>query len=289
MDFTVALAQIKPKLGCIADNLDMVEDAVGKGIKERAGVVIFPELALTGYFLKDLVPEVALNLDSAEIKRLLALSRHISIVIGFVEVTAEYRFYNSALYLEGGEIRHRHRKVYLPTYGLFDEQRYLARGLRLRSFDTRFGRMGILICEDMWHLSASYVLAMDGATTIICLSSSPGRGIMDDENLGSTSAWQKLNATTAIFLNCRILYCNRVGYEDGVNFWGGSEAVGPNGEMTARGKILEEDFIIAEIEEGALRRERIFSPLMRDESLSITLRELQRIETERSRLCRSLG
>jgi NAD+ synthase (glutamine-hydrolysing) len=289
MDFTVALAQIKPKLGCIADNLDMVEDAVAKGIKERAGVVIFPELALTGYFLKDLVPEVALNLDSAEIKRLLALSRHISIVIGFVEVTAEYRFYNSALYLEGGEIRHRHRKVYLPTYGLFDEQRYLARGLRLRSFDTRFGRMGILICEDMWHLSASYVLAMDGATTIICLSSSPGRGIMDDENLGSTSAWQKLNATTAIFLNCRILYCNRVGYEDGVTFWGGAEAVGPNGEMTARGKILEEDFVIAEIEEGALRRERIFSPLMRDESLSITLRELQRIETERSRLCRSLG
>jgi predicted amidohydrolase len=289
MDFTVALAQIKPKLGCIADNLDMVEDAVEKGIRDRAGVVIFPELALTGYFLKDLVPEVALDLDSAEIRRLLALSRHISIAIGFVEVTADYRFYNSALYLEGGEIRHRHRKVYLPTYGLFDEQRYLARGLRLRSFDTRFGRMGILICEDMWHLSASYVLAMDGATTIICLSSSPGRGIMDDENLGSTSAWQKLNATTAIFLNCRIIYCNRVGYEDGVNFWGGSEVVGPNGEMTARGKILEEDFVIAQIEEGALRRERIFSPLMRDESLSITLRELQRIETERSRLCRSLG
>ena len=289
MDFTAALAQIKPKLGCLADNLDMVEAAVEKGIKEGAGVVIFPELALTGYFLKDLVPEVALSIDSAEIRRLMALSRHISIAIGFVEVTADYRFYNSALYLEDGEIRHRHRKVYLPTYGLFDEQRYLARGLRLRSFDTRFGRMGILICEDMWHLSASYVLAMDGATTIICLSSSPGRGIMDDENLGSTSAWQKLNATTAIFLNCRILYCNRVGYEDGVNFWGGSEAVGPNGEMTARGKILDEDFIIAEIEEGALRRERIFSPLMRDESLSITLRELQRIETERSRLCRSLG
>ncbi len=289
MDFTVALAQIKPKLGCLADNLDMIEAAVEKGIKERAGVVIFPELALTGYFLKDLVPEVALSIDSTEIKRLLALSRHISIAIGFVEVTADYRFYNSALYLEEGEIRHRHRKVYLPTYGLFDEQRYLARGLRLRSFDTRFGRMGILICEDMWHLSASYVLAMDGATTIICLSSSPGRGIMDEENLGSTTAWQKLNATTAMFLNCRVLYCNRVGYEDGVNFWGGSEAVGPNGEMTARGKILEEDFIIAEIEEGALRRERIFSPLMRDESLSITLREIQRIETERSRLCRSLG
>jgi predicted amidohydrolase len=289
MDFTVALAQIKPKLGLVAENLVMVETAVEHGIKEQAGMVIFPELALTGYFLKDLVPEVALSLDSPEIKRLIALSRHISIVIGFVEVTADYRFYNSALYLEEGGIRHLHRKVYLPTYGLFDEQRYMARGLRLRAFDTRFGRMGILICEDMWHLSASYILAMDGAATILCLSSSPGRGIMADENLGSTIAWQRLNATTATFLNCRVIYCNRVGFEDGVNFWGGSEAVGPDGEMTARGKILEEDFVLAEIEEGALRRERIFSPLMRDESLSITLRELQRIETERSRLCRSLG
>jgi predicted amidohydrolase len=288
MDFTVALAQIKPKLGCVADNLELVESAVERGIKERAGVVIFPELALTGYFLKDLVPEVALSIESPEIARLVNLSRYISIAVGFVEVTTDYRFYNAALYLEEGEIRHRHRKVYLPTYGLFDELRYMARGLRLRSFDTRFGRMGILICEDMWHLSASYILAIDGATTILCLSSSPGRGIMDEEDLGSTTAWQKLNATTAMFLNSRVLYCNRVGYEDGVNFWGGSEAVGPNGEVIARGSILDEDFVLAEIEEGALRRERIFSPLMRDESISITLRELQRIENERGRLCRSL-
>jgi predicted amidohydrolase len=288
MDFTVALAQVKPKLGCLDDNLEMIEGAVERGIKEKAGMVLFPELALTGYFLKDLVPEVALSLDSPEITRLLSLSRRISIAFGFVEVTAEYRFYNSALYLEDGEIRHLHRKIYLPTYGLFDEQRYMARGLRIRSFDSKFGRMGLLICEDMWHLSASYILAMDGATTLLCLSSSPGRGIMADEDLGSTAAWQRLNSTTATFLNCRVLYCNRVGYEDGVNFWGGSEAVGPNGVTTARAKILEEDFLVAEIEEGALRRERIFSPLMRDESLSITLRELQRIEHERSRLCRSL-
>ncbi|HEX9022408.1 MAG TPA: nitrilase-related carbon-nitrogen hydrolase [Geobacteraceae bacterium] len=289
MDFTVALAQIKPKLGCVSENLGMVENALERGIKEKAGLVVFPELALTGYFLKDLVPEVALSLDSPEIKKLLDISRHISVAVGFVEVSDEYRFFNSALYLEGGEIRHLHRKVYLPTYGLFDEQRYMARGLRLRSFNSRFGRMGLLICEDMWHLSASYVLAMDGASTLICLSSSPGRGIMADEDLGSTAAWQKLTSTTAMFLNSRVLYCNRVGFEDGVNFWGGSEAVGPGGEVIARASILDEDFILAEIEEGALRRERIFSPLMRDESLSITLRELQRIEHERSRLCRSLA
>jgi len=281
MDFTVALAQIKPKLGCVADNLGLVEAAVERGIQEKAGLVLFPELALTGYFLKDLVPEVALSLDSPEIVRLRELSRYISIAVGFVEVSADYRFFNAALYLEDGEILHLHRKVYLPTYGLFDEQRYLARGERFRAFDSRFGRMGLLICEDMWHLSAPYILAMDGATTLLCLSSSPGRGITEDDRLGSTAAWQKLTATSAMFLNCRVLYCNRVGYEDGVNFWGGSEAVTPGGEVTARGKILEEDFLLAEIEEGALRRERIFSPMMRDENLSITLKELRRIERER--------
>lgn len=281
MHFSVALAQIKPKLGCVKDNLATVEAAVERGIAEGAGLVVFPELALTGYFLKDLVPEVAITLDAPAISKLKELSRHISIACGFVEASDDYRFFNTAIYLEGGEVRHRHRKVYLPTYGLFDEQRYLARGERFRAFDTRFGRMGILICEDMWHLSAPYILAMDGATSLLCLSSSPGRGISSEESLGSTISWQNLVSTTAMFLNSRVFYCNRVGYEDGVNFWGGSEGVGPCGGLKARGKIMEEDFVVCPVDQGALRRERIFSPMMRDENLSITIKELRRIDKER--------
>lgn len=283
MDFTVALAQIKPKLGCLTDNSEMICSAVERGISEGADLVVFPELALTGYFLRDLVPEVALRIDSPPLARLLNLSRHIDIVIGFVEVSDDYRFFNSALYLANGEVQHRHRKVYLPTYGLFDEQRYFARGESIRAFDTRFGRMGLLICEDMWHLSVPYVLAMDGAMTLICLSSSPSRGISEAASLGSTVAWQKLTGTTAMFLNCRILYCNRVGYEDGVNFWGGSELVAPSGSVVVRGKIFEEDYVTGVLDEGILRRERIFSPMMRDESLPVTMKELRRIETERNR------
>jgi predicted amidohydrolase len=280
MNFTVTLAQIKPKLGCVADNLALIEERIQLAIDDRKDLIVFPELALTGYFLKDLVPEVARRLDSEEIQRLVELSGHISIAIGFVEVTDDYRFFNTALYLEDGAIRHLHRKVYLPTYGLFDEQRYLARGERFRAFDTRFGRMGMLVCEDMWHLSASYILAMDGATTLICLSSSPGRGIEGD-SLGSASAWQQLTSTTAMFLNCRVLYCNRVGFEDGVNFWGGSEYVAPSGESLVRGRLLEEDSVAATVDEGALRRERIFSPMLRDENLFVTMQELRRIERER--------
>ena len=280
MNYTVTLAQIKPKLGCVDDNLFLIEERVRQAIDDGQDLIVFPELALTGYFLKDLVPEAARRLDSPEIQRLLLLSRDISIAIGFVEVTDDYRFFNSALYLENGAIRHLHRKVYLPTYGLFDEQRYLARGERFRAFDTKFGRMGMLVCEDMWHLSASYILAMDGATTLICLSSSPGRGV-EGESLGSADAWQQLTATTALFLNCRVLYCNRVGFEDGINFWGGSEYVAPSGESLARGKLLEEDSLAVLLDEGALRRERIFSPMLRDENLFVTMQELRRIERER--------
>ena len=283
MDFTVALAQIKPKLGCLDDNMALIEAAIEKGIADGADLVVFPELALTGYFLKDLVPDVALRLDAPHIERLKVLSRRISIAIGLVEVSADYRFFNSALYLEGGELLHVHRKVYLPTYGLFDEQRYLARGDRFRAFDTRFGRVGMLICEDMWHLSAPYILAMDNATTLICLSSSPGRGVSGTEELGSAAAWRKLTSTTAMFLNCRVFYCNRVGYEDGINFWGGSEVIAPSGEVTTRGKLLEEDFVLGKVEEGALRRERIFSPMIRDENMGITLQELKRIDRENHR------
>lgn len=282
MDFTAVLAQIKPKLGCIADNLKTIEVEIAKAREAGADLIVFPELALTGYFLKDLVPEVALRVDSPEIMRLIELSRGISIAVGFVEETDDYHFFNSALYLEDGAIRHLHRKVYLPTYGLFDEQRYLARGESFRAFDTKLGRFGMLICEDMWHLSASYILAMDGATTVLCLSSSPSRGIEGD-SLGSASAWQKLVSTTALFLNYRVLYCNRVGFEDGVNFWGGSEYVAPSGESVVRGKLLEEDSVTAMVDEGALRRERIFSPMIRDENLFVTMQELRRIACERGR------
>ena len=106
-------------------------------------------------------------------------------------------------------------------------------------------------------------------------------GGIDGDSLGSAAAWQKLTSTTAMFLNCRVLYCNRVGFEDGVNFWGGSEYVAPSGESLARGRLLEEDRITATVDEGVLRRERIFSPMLRDENLFVTMQELRRIERQR--------
>lgn len=281
MDFSVALLQIKPKLGRVADNLALIKEQVEQAIVQKADLAVLPELALTGYFLKDLVPEVAIGLDSPEIDALKELSRRISIAVGFVEVTADFQFYNSAAWFEDGKLKHLHRKVYLPTYGLFDEQRYLGRGDRFRAFDTKFGRVGLLVCEDMWHLSAPYLLAMDGATTLVCLSSSPGRGV-DDQTLGTATAWRNLTTSTARFLTCRVVYVNRVGYEDGVGFWGGSHVVAPSGEVIAAAPEFDPAILQVSLTDAELRRERISSPLVRDENLCITLRELGRIDQERS-------
>jgi len=281
-DLNAALVQLKPKLGRVADNLGLIREQVERAIEQQADLAVLPELALTGYFLKDLVPEVALSLDSPELQTLRELSRRISIAIGFVEVTPDFQFYNSAAWFEAGELRHLHRKVYLPTYGLFDEQRYLGRGDRFRAFDTTFGRVGLLVCEDMWHLSAPYLLAMDGATTLVCLSSSPGRGV-EQGQLGTAAAWRNLTTATARFLTCRVLYVNRVGFEDGVSFWGGSHAVVPSGDIIAAAPEFDPSLTLARLNAADLRRERIASPLLRDENLCVTQQELMRIHRERSR------
>ena len=173
---TIALAQINPTLGDLERNLALHEKTAEEAIGRGAHLLVFPELSLTGYFLKDIVSSVALSLTSPFVSRLRDLSRRIDLVVGFVEETPEHLFYNAALYLSRGEIHHVHRKVYLPTYGIFDEQRYLAAGGRVRTFQTGIGRCALLICEDMWHSSTAYVASLDGMDLLICLSSSPGRG-----------------------------------------------------------------------------------------------------------------
>jgi predicted amidohydrolase len=281
MQARVALIQMKPKLGPVAANVEECVRLIEEARDAGAQIAVLPELALTGYFLKDLVPEVARSLSSPELVRLKELSRDISIVAGFVEVTADYQFYNSAVWFEDGELLHLHRKVYLPTYGLFDEQRYLGRGDRFRAFDSKFGRVGMLVCEDMWHLSAPYLLAMDGATTLVCLSSSPGRGV-SGETLATAESWRSLTSSVARFLTCQVIYVNRVGFEDGLCFWGGSHVVGPDGETLHAAAEFDQALEICALSDASLRRERISSPLVRDEQLDLTLRELSRITDERS-------
>jgi predicted amidohydrolase len=275
--FRLAVAQIAPTLGDLEKNLTLHEKMARQAIEQSANLLVFPELSLTGYFLKDQVPSVALRADSPLLQRFRELSLRVAMVLGFVEEAPDHRFYNAAAYLEGGEIRHIHRKVYLPTYGIFDEARYLAAGDRVRAFDTPLGRMAILICEDLWHPAVPAIAAWDGAEILICPSASPGRGLGQAEPFQNATTWERTLRTCGDLLTSYVVYANRVGYEDGACFWGGSEVVTPGGEPLAKARYLEEDFLLAEMDPGGLRRARVANPLLRDERMELTLRELSRI------------
>ena len=278
MSIRVAIAQINPKLGDLPANLGLYEEKIRLAIKERAEFLLFPELSLTGYFLRDTVPSVALTMKSVEMKKLKQLSREIPFVAGLVEESADHRFFNSSVYFEKGEIRHTHRKVYLPTYGMFDEQRYFARGDRIRTFDSKFGRMALLICEDLWHPSTIYLAALQGALAVLCPSASPLRGIVDDQVQDDNARyWEMLNRVYAETFSLFMIYGNRCGFEDGVGFWGGSEIVDPFGQCIAKAKYYEEDFIVAQVPFESVRRKRTMSPLLRDEDIDLTINELMRI------------
>lgn len=203
-----------------------------------------------------------------------------AVIFGIPEESPEHQVFNSAIYAEAGTIKLVHRKVHLPTYGMFDEQRYFGAGHRMTGVDTPFGRVGMLICEDMWHLSSGVILQAENVHMIVCLSNSPTRGI-DERGLTSAEAWRGIGRVFARFLGVVVVFANRVGYEDGIHFWGGSEVVMPDGRALVEGDSQEEQLLTVTIDPAEIRRERIASPLARDERLLVTIEELERIRRER--------
>jgi predicted amidohydrolase len=289
---SIALAQFYPRLGDVAANLAAHLTTIAGAAAEGAGLVVFPELSLTGYFLKDQVPEVALTIDSPEVGALRAASCDggIDIVAGLILESDRHRFHNAALYISGGEVVHVHRKVYLPTYGLFDEQRYVASGDRFRAFDAPLGRRterhwraGILICEDLWHPSAPALLARQGVDLIICPSASPGRGVLQGDAVGTASSYDVMTRTYAQLFTTYVLYCNRSGFEDGVGFWGGSRVVDPVGSVVAELHGAQESVLFHKLERSAVRRARVAYPLLRDERNDVNDAETDRLRRQRAR------
>lgn len=277
----VALAQIAPKLGDIESNLEIHRDAVRLAQREKASVVVFPELSLTGYLLADQVPEVALTPQSSPFKKLLRLSASLDLVVGFVEEAPGHRFHNATAYLSRGRVVHVHRKVYLPTYGMFEEGRDFAPGDLVRAFDTRHGRAGMLICEDAWHPTCAWLLVQDGAELLFTLSSGPTRGAKPGRGITSLPVWHELLRTTAQFQTSFVVYVNRVGYEDGLNFGGGSIAFDPFGRTLAELSALDPGISVAELSGEVLRRARTAYPLLRDEKIDLVHREIERVRRAR--------
>jgi predicted amidohydrolase len=169
----------------------------------------------------------------------------------------------------------------LPTYGLFDEQRYFAAGERFLAFDTaRFGRVGILVCEDFWHLSAAAIMQAEEVDLLICTANSPARGV-DGEKVHTAETYEQLAKAFAQLLGAAVIVANRVGFEDGLCFWGGSMAIGPDGHTVAQAPMFDPALCVAAFDPAELRRQRLIVPLARDERLLVTIEELHRIKRQR--------
>jgi NAD+ synthase (glutamine-hydrolysing) len=197
-----------------------------------------------------------------------------------VEEAADHRLFIAAALLEDGVVRHVHRKLFLPTYGLFDERRFFAAGDALRATPSRIGvGLGIAVCEDFWHLPVPQLLALDGAQVLVNVSSSPGRDLAarNEVGLGTATSWRNLMRTYAQLTTSFAVFCNRVGVDESVSFWGGSEVIGPSGEPVFSAPLYDEGVFHCEIALADVRRERVALPLLRDERIELELRELRRI------------
>lgn len=277
MKCRIAVAQIDSTVGNLAKNIAHHIAFIKKAIAKKADIIVFPELSLTGYSVKDLNWDVALRAEPQKLfSEFLKLSKSISIIVGAVEERENFGLYNAAFFFEDGKVQSAHRKIYPPTYGMFEELRYFNQGDDVRVVHSKHGKFGILICEDMWHISLPYILAHDGADVIISLTASPTRVSGSSKTLAVAEINHEQHRAYARLLSTYIVFANRVGYEDGINFWGGSQVVDPSGTAIATAKLFEEDLIVANLDDNAIRRARRFSRHFIDDSAQFTIQQLKK-------------
>jgi len=274
LSIRIAIAQCAPALGAVKRNVDMHRSWIARAKAAGARLVIFPELSLTGYYLKDLAADVACAADDPQLAPIAKASVDLDISAGFVERSADAKLHIAQGHWSGGKLIHVHRKVYLPTYGIFDDGRYFGPGDRFDTYRWAGGTTGVAICEDLWHVSTPYLYAAAGATIVLAPSASPGRGVAEGGDLGTAESCRLMDRFYASYLTVYVVYVNRVGHEDGIAFWGGSEIVAPDGTVAARAPEFDEHLLVGEIDPDLVARERARNPLLRDEREDIVLRNI---------------
>jgi NAD+ synthetase len=264
----VGLVQFQPRKARVGDNLEALAHRIREAGPDH-DILVFPETALSGYFLQGGVVEAART--AGEVARGLGVppAGAPDVVVGFYERWRR-RLYNSAAWLTPGEaaweIVHVHRKMFLPTYGVFDEARFVEAGTSLQSFDTRFGRVGMMICEELWHSLPGTILALGGAELMVVVSASPARDLSPEEGgrPANLARWERLARSAAEEHGVYVVVSQLVGSEGGKLFAGGSLAVGPDGKVLARGPLMEEAVIPAVLHGLHLDRARAEAPLLAD-------------------------
>ena len=273
----LAIAQLRPTKGDYDANLQKIGGVLAQVAKldPRVDLVVFPETATSGYFVEGGVRDVAVTAGTLfrdlTLQHEAAQAPPVDVAVGFYEVFQNH-FYNSCLYASLGTasaaIRHVHRKVFLPTYGVFDEERFVDRGREIRAFDTGWGRAAILLCEDAWHSLSGTIAVLQGAQLVIVPSASPARGTgMDEEGIrlpASVVLWERILRGIADEHGVWVAFASLVGFEGGKGFPGGSVVVSPAGEIVLRGPLFEEAVLTYDIDFEEITRARAEAPLLAD-------------------------
>lgn len=274
----VALAQINPILGDVDANFKLAREAIAEARERGAELVVFPELSLTGYALGQISDEVSIEIQDERITSLAKEAGETSIVLGFHEDGGDIRTFNSAAYFEDGSLVHLHRKLYLPTYGVFEERKLFSPGQVMRAFGTKFGRMAILICNDAWQPTLGFLAVQDSARVLLVPTNSADSRFPGD--MDTTEYWHDITRFYARMFECYVVFVNRVGTEGKLAFWGSSHVMDPWGNVIAEAALYKKDMVTADLDLKSVLQRRRQVPLLREARLGLLSRELNRLAEE---------
>ena len=257
--FKIALAQISCIQGEKKENLRKMARTAAKARKQGADLVIFPELSLTGYVVRDRIYELAERIPGPSTRRVerIAKETRTHIIFGMPELSEKTQatLYNTAVFISPNGFVGKYHKMYLPTHSVFEEKRYFRPGYQITALDTELGKIGLIICYDVYFPEVTRLTRLKGAQMIVCISASPGV---------RRTFFEILTAARAIENTAFLAFVNLVGVEDGLQFWGGSRLIGPNGKILAQATYDEEDLVVSEVNYADIRPIETFVPTLRD-------------------------
>ena len=255
----VALAQMSCRVGDKAHNIQKMARYIAKARKEDVELVIFPELSLTGYTMRDLAYELAESIPGPSTEKIETLAREndMHVIYGMVEKAAGTGavLHNTAVFASPSGTIGRYRKVYLPTHSIFEEKRYFRQGQDILVYSTEIGKIGMIICYDIFFPETTRLLRLKGAELIVCISASPAV---------RRNYFETLTIARALENTVYLAYVNLAGIEDGLQFWGGSRMITPNGKIVVQARYDDEDMAFSTIDYTDLKRTETFIPTLRD-------------------------
>ncbi|CAN5670484.1 carbon-nitrogen hydrolase [soil metagenome] len=272
------MAQVAPVLGDVDANFELARQAIREAREKGADLAVFPELSMTGYSLGQVSDEVSIEASDPRITELAEEAGDVSVVIGFHEDGAGVRTYNSAAYLEEGRMLHLHRKLYLPTYSIFEERKHFSPGQSMRAFTSRFGRMAMMICNDAWQPTLGFLAVQDFARVLLIPTNSADARFPGD--LDTTEYWRDITEFYGRMYECYVVFVNRVGSEGELDFWGNSHVVDPWGKTIVEAPLRKETVVTADLDFQAVLKHRKKVPLLKEARLSLLNRELTRLAEE---------